>query len=187
MTTNKDIKIIDNKLYVNTPELCAILGITQQALSLWEKQGCPKEMRGWWCIADVLRWRGNLLMVDIESDEDIDKLTLKEQKMFFEIRLKQTQIENQDFKNAIAKGDYLLKTDVVSDLQKGLIVLKRSFLALGRKIATDLSGKLDSIECRKVESRINDIVYDGLDQISINGVYDPKKTDKALKKNKAAI
>ncbi len=68
------VKKVNDKYYFSTWALCKALGVTQQTLSLWASQGCPKADRGWWPITDVLTWRGILPIKVSDEETTINKL-----------------------------------------------------------------------------------------------------------------
>jgi hypothetical protein len=80
-------KIIDGEICVCTEELCAKMGISRKTLSDWEQKGCPKSARGWWPIWNILKWRG-LTSGGIKTEEDLENITLSQQKIMYEAELK---------------------------------------------------------------------------------------------------
>ena len=54
----ENYKIIGDKHCFSTGLLIETFSINKSTLSRWEIDGCPKAAKGYWCIADVLRWRG---------------------------------------------------------------------------------------------------------------------------------
>lgn len=52
------VKIIDDRVCLSTAEMSAILGVDKDTLTYWEKKGCPKAARGFWPLAEVLKWKG---------------------------------------------------------------------------------------------------------------------------------
>lgn len=66
------IKFDENgDLLISSKEILKVFCISNATRDLWGKQGCPKAERGWWKLADVIRWRGigNKLDRSEESDE----------------------------------------------------------------------------------------------------------------------
>jgi phage terminase Nu1 subunit (DNA packaging protein) len=180
MADNSDVKIIENKICISTRALLDILKIAKSTLSDWESKGCPKVARGWWAIEDVLTWRGLVSSSGIKTEEDIENLSLQDQKLAFEIKWKQAQAEAVEFKNAIAQGDYIPKEDIVAELSRFFIVLKKSLTTLSRKIGTEVSFFLDPEETRRLEHKVNNLILDALEQMSVDGVYSSKKTKRKV-------
>jgi hypothetical protein len=74
MAEKQHAKRINGKLHFSTWAMCNTLGVTQQALSQWATQGCPKSNeRGWWPLNDVLKWRG-ILPIKLSDEEKIEAL-----------------------------------------------------------------------------------------------------------------
>lgn len=172
-------KYLNGKLCLTTAALTEVLGITQQALSLWESQGCPKEARGWWCVRDVLIWKGVLTPGGIKTEAEAKEKSLNQIIMEHEARLKEQKANEAEFKNAIIQGEYVRKEEITAVLQQFFVVLKRSMLGYSRRIATELSPFVDSLTARRIEKMITELTIDALEQISIDGVYTPKKKAKA--------
>lgn len=183
MSDIKNIKIIDNKICITTSEICEILNITKMALSNWEKDGCPKAARGWWSIKDVLAWRG-MTSSGIKTLEDIQEKSLQEQKLCYEIQYKKFQSEGMDLKNAVARGDYILKTDIVSELQRFFVIFKRSCLGISKKVANEVNPFVGQQEAKRIEKMVGDVLNNSLEQLSISGVYNAKDYNSKTKKRK---
>jgi len=147
-------------------------------LTDWKQKGCPQISRNWWSLKDVLAWRGLVSASGLKSDDDIEKLGLQEQKLIYEIKWKQAQTENITYKNDIEKGKYLEREEIISELRRYFVVLKRSLLILPRKISNELSSYLDAVDVRRLENLIEETITDCLDQMSVSGVYNAKKNSK---------
>jgi len=172
-------KIINGKICMTTAALTEVLGITQQALSLWKSQGCPQEMRGWWAIRDVLMWKGLLTSAGIQTEEDAGKTSWTQKKLEAEAKLKEQKAQEAEFKNAVTRGEYIRKEEITAELQRFFVVLKRSMLAYSRRIATELAAHVDSVTARRIEKMITELTFDALEQLSIDGVYKaPQKKTK---------
>jgi phage terminase Nu1 subunit (DNA packaging protein) len=178
MATDKDVQLIDDAICVSTREILELFGITKGTLHQWEHKGCPKKARGWWSLNEILRWRGLVSAQGVKTEEELESLSLQEQKLFYEVKLKESQAENYNLRNAIARGDYIEKEIIVSELSRFFIILKRSLLGLSKKLSNEISAYIDPIEARRIESYINDIVIDALEQLNVNGIYKAPKQKK---------
>jgi len=174
MAKEKDIKIIDGKICCTSQALYELLKINESTLVRWGQNKCPKICRGWWAIEDVLEWRGQTS--ESPSDEDIDKQPLSLQKLHYEVQWKKSQSEANELKNAISRGDYIPKEKITEELKRFFVVLKRSMTGYSRKIAIELSHFVEPSEARRMENNIKDLTCNVLEQISIDGVYDAKKS-----------
>lgn len=182
MAKEKDVKIIAGKVCVTTSALYEILDVNESTLVRWFERGCPKVQRGWWSIKDVLDWRNASFKAMTEND--IDKMSLSEKKTYYDAKVKEAQSEALLLKNKIAQGEYIAKDEIVEELQRFLIVLKRSLTSFSRKIATDLSHIVDSTEARRIGKLVSDATNSALEQLSVDGVYEGKKGAKKADKKK---
>lgn len=177
---SQKVKENQGKVLVSTDALCEILGVSRMAIKKWSDDGCPKETRGWWCLADVLRWRGLVGTTGVKTPGQVKELTLNEKKMQFEVQLKEAQAEMAEIKNDIAKGNYIKRDEIVTTLSRYHTVLKRSLISLGKKLSSEVGVFVDSIAARRIESQIDETVYDALSQLSVEGVYEAPK-EKTIK------
>ena len=176
---NENNKVFEvESIVVNTETICELLSISRMTLTKWSEEGCPKKGRGWWDLGEVLKWKGMVGVGNIKSISETDDMSLKEKKLFFEIKYKESQAENMELKNAISKGEYLKREDVIQELNRFFVILKRSLMGLSKKIVTDIGILLDKNVARKVESQIKEVIEDALNQMSIDGVYEPPKGKK---------
>ncbi|WP_195940946.1 hypothetical protein [Romboutsia sp. 1001713B170131_170501_G6] len=166
------------KLIVNTEALCALLSVTRMTVKRWADEGCPKHSRGWWDLADVLKWKGMVGTGNLKSVKDSKDMSFKEKKLYYEMKYKEAQAENMYLKNSIAKGEYLKRDEVIDELNRFFVVLKRSLMGLSRKIVTDIGLIVGQTTARKIESQIKEVIEDALSQMCINGVYEPPKSKK---------
>jgi len=172
-------KMINGKICLTTTAMTDVLGITQQALSLWKSQGCPQEMRGWWSIRDVLTWKGLLTNSGLQTEENAEKTSWTQKKLEAEAKLKEQKAAEAEFKNAIIRGDYIRKEEITAELQRFFVVLKRSMLGYSRRIATELAAYVDTVTARRIEKMITELTFDALEQLSIDGVYKAPARKKA--------
>lgn len=176
-------KILD-KTCISTTFLCEAFGVTRQAILKWEKKGCPKVARGWWCLADVLAWRDQQFS---ESEgKKVDDLPLTQQKTYWETRCKEEQAENQKFKNAILRGDYLQKSDIERDISTFLVVLKQAATGLSRRMAIVAGRYIGNEKARKMEIEAQEVIADALRQWSSGCFVESCGVDSAAPKNTKA-
>lgn len=172
MAKDKDVKVISGKVCVSTSALYEILDVNESTLVRWAEKGCPKVTRGWWSIKDVIDWRNTSFKATTEND--LDDMSLTERKAFYEAKVKEAQSEALILKNKLAQDNYIPKEEIVEELKRFFVILKRSMTGFSRKIAADLSHVVDATEARKIGKLISDTTNDVLEQLSINGIYEPK-------------
>jgi hypothetical protein len=102
--------------------------------------------------------------------------SLAEQKAYYEAELKKAQVEEREIKNAISRGDYIPKSEIVEELKRFLVVLKKSMKGFSRKVAGEISFRFGADEARQAERILSDLTDNALEQLSIDGVYESRKT-----------
>lgn len=178
----KVYKMFDEKMCVSTQELCNQMNISRKTISEWETKGCPKQARGWWPIWEVLRWRGLIDGGGVNTAEEADESSFAIKKLKYEAEYKKQKAEEAAFENAVTRGEYIKKDDIIAELQRFFIVLKRSLLGYSRTISTELAAYVDSVTARRIERMITELTMDALEQICIDGIYKPSKRKKKDKK-----
>lgn len=163
----------ENNLLVSTEMICKLFDVSRAALKKWRDGGCPQIQRGWFDLREVLKWKGE------NSSGKIDKNTSsREKKLYYEAKYKEEQVRRIELKNAIAEGAYLSREEAESELKRLLVVLKTSLVGLGNAISTEVSLHVDSETARLLDKNIQDTIYDALEQMSIDGIYNAKKRRK---------
>ena len=174
MAENAKTKIIDGALCINTSGLCDVLNIHRNTLAQWTKAGMPKRANGWFSLRDAFSWVMENRGVKKKADSEED-MSLSQQKLYYEAELKKQQAEKETLKNEIAKGEFIRREDVVSELQRFFISLRRSMSGFSRKIAVEIAPYVDPDQVRVIEQNITDTTNAALLQLSVRGVYDAKK------------
>ena len=99
-------------------------------------------------------------------------------KLKWEAELKKLQAEAAELKNEIARGEYVEKDEITAELQRFFVVLKRSMLGYSRRIAVEISPYVEPLVARRIEKMVQELTLDALEQISIDGVYEPSAKKK---------
>lgn len=176
--SNNKVKIIENKICLSTAALCEVLAVSRVTTKRWADEGCPKAAYGWWALADVLRWRGLVGVDGVREAEKDAELTLNQKKLFFEMKYKEAQAEAIELKNEIAQGEYIRRDEVISELTRFFVTIKRSLTGLSRKLATEIGFFVDASTGRRIERQLEEIMNDALYQLSVDGVYEAPKEKK---------
>jgi len=174
LSENAKTKMIDGALCINTSGLCDVLNIHRNTLAQWTKAGMPKRANGWFSLKEAISWVMENRGVKKKGDSEED-MTLSQQKLYYEAELKKQQAEKETLKNEIAKGEFIRREDVVGELQRFLISLRRSMSGFSRKIAVEIAPYVDPDQVRVIEQNIADTTNAALLQLSVRGVYDAKK------------
>lgn len=167
-------KMIDGALCIATSELCELFDVHRNTIAQWERNGMPKKARGWYSLKDSIKWVAEHRGVKKNPDDE-EGMTLSQQKLKYEAQLKEQQAEAATLKNAIAKGEYIRREDVVSDLQRFFVSLRRSMGGFSRKVSMEIAPYVEPDQVRVIERNIADTTSAVLLQMSVRGVYDAKK------------
>lgn len=171
------IKETENgRILVSSKRICSLLDITDKTLTNWARDGLEKEMRGWWDLQKVLAWRG--LVNESATPNEKKAKTLQQKKLEAEVAYKEAQVELTQFKNALQNGEYVEREVVQEELSRFFTVFKKSSLALSKKLAGTVAGYVDSVEAVRVEKDLNATITEALEQMSVEGVYNARKTKK---------
>lgn len=163
MGNNVKTKIIDGKTCVQTSFLSEIFGVSGKTLASWAKDGCPKADRGWWPVRDVIEWR---MGAAGKGDVDLENLSLKDKKTYWEASLKKAQTENREMENEIKRGDYIEKEVAACELAAFFTAFKQAVLFLPRKIGIIVDAAVDRDTAKEVEKEVKDVVNDALTEWS---------------------
>lgn len=174
MSEKVKAKMIDGALCIATSELCEVFGVHRNTIAQWERNGMPKKARGWYSLKETIKWVTEHKGVRKNPDDE-EEMTLAQQKLKYEVLLKEQQAEAATLKNAISNGEYIRRDDVVGELQRFLTSLKRSLSGFSRKIAMDIAPYIEPEQVRVIEQNISDTTNNVLLQLSVRGVYDAKK------------
>jgi len=139
----------EEKFIFNTADTCQFFQISRETLSSWQKKGAPKEARGKWNIKALMEWR--YTGKNAESSET--------RKLRAEADLKEAKAAQEKIKLGVTQQEYIPASVIQSELVRLLGNVKKSLLAMGHNIASDLAA-LDpetvTVAKKEVDKRIND-------------------------------
>lgn len=174
MSEKTKTKFIDGALCINTSGLCEVLNVHRNTLAQWAKDGLPKRANGWYSLKEAFVWVVDNRGVKKKSADEDGEMSLSQQKLFYEAKLKEQQAEAAELKNDISKGEFIRREVVVGELQRFFTTLRRSMAGYSRKIAMEISPYVDPTLVRTIEQNITDTTNEVLLQLSVRGVYDAK-------------
>lgn len=169
-----DVKIMlteDGDIKANTETLAAFFGVSRRTLTNWTKDGCPKLDRGWWSLRDVMTWRES----QGKGADQTDEAELKKRKLKVEIELKEVQRDYTELKKQIANGDYLERAEVIAELKRFMVTLKRTVTGIPRLVSAQIGMSVEPEAARRIESQITKTLNDILREMSIDGTYAKKR------------
>ncbi|MDY7990675.1 hypothetical protein UY286_08685 [Paenibacillus polymyxa] len=174
----KQVKIVDEVLCISASCAAELFGVHRNTLAQWVKLGMPKAGNGWYPLKSCFDWVMEYRLGANEDDEDGEPKTDAAKKLHHEAKLKEEQAEAAKLKNAVAKGEYIKREEVVSELQRFFTTLKRSMTGYSRRVAMEVAPYVDPETVRQIEQNIADTTGAVLEQMSVRGVYYAKKGKK---------
>ncbi|QLG39385.1 hypothetical protein HW560_15660 [Paenibacillus sp. E222] len=174
-----DVRMIEETLCISASYAAELFGVHRNTLAQWVKLGMPKIKNGWYPLKDCHDWVMDYkLGGDEEGDEEGEPKTDAAKKLKHEARLKEQQAEAAALKNAVARGEYVKREVVITELQRFFTTLKRSMTGYSRRVAMEVAPFVDPETVRIVEQNIADSTTAVLQQMSVRGVYSAKKSSK---------
>lgn len=174
----KQVKMVDEVLCISASYAAELFGVHRNTLAQWVKLGMPKAANGWYPLKSCFDW---VMEYRLGGEDESDKGEPKSdaaRKLRYEAKLKEKQAEAAELKNAVAKGEYIKREEVVSELRRFFTTLKRSVNGLSRRIAMEVAPYVDPDTVRIIEQNIADSTNVVLEQMSVRGVYHAKKSKK---------
>lgn len=161
-TRTKDINGTKlNKLWIyGTSETCDLFGVSAETLNNWVKRGAPKEGYGKWNIKELIKWKYG------EGKEESAEV----RKLKAEADLKESKAAQEAIKLAITEGRYVPVDKVTRDLRRLFGVLKKSLLAIGHSVATEINS-IDKESALAANKIIDEKIHEALEQLSRSGIY----------------
>ena len=169
---NDKIKAADDgDIMVNTETIAAFFNVSRRTLANWNKEGCPKQDRGWWSLRDVIRWRESVgRSADLSEEGE-----LKKKKLQVEIELKEVQRDFTQLKKRITDGEYLEREEVISELKRFMVTFKRTALSIPRQISAQIGMMVEPETVRRLENQLNKTIGEILEEMSVDGTFNQKR------------
>lgn len=173
---------INGRVCVSSAVMQDVFAISRATLGNWAKQGCPKERAGWWPLAEVIRWKYGGTGKTEQSGLSDEALKKK-----FDAEYKRLQAERLEFNNAIDRGDYVSREEIISTLATFFAELKRSFTAYTRVISQEVAPYVDQETARRISHNLDEKATEFLRRISTGVAYSgaPVKRKKIRNRKKA--
>ncbi|MEC0234063.1 hypothetical protein P4H71_06925 [Paenibacillus kribbensis] len=170
-----NVKMIEETLCISASYAAELFGVHRNTLAQWVKLGMPKMRNGWYPLKGCFDWVLDYRLGANEDDEDGEPKTDAAKKLHHEAKLKEQQAAAAELKNAVAKGEYVRRDEVVSELQRFFTSLKRSMTGYSRSVAMEVAPYVGPELVREIEQSISDKTNAVLLQMSVRGVYHAKK------------
>lgn len=128
---NKFFQITDDeRILLSTSKLAEIMQVSVKTVGVWERKGCPKEKRGWYDLAAVIRWRGREIGVQGGADGMAAKLEA-------DTRLKMAKAAMAEAELRQKNGELVPLSIVEERLGELFSELRTSFLSIGDHIMAE--------------------------------------------------
>ncbi len=128
---NKFLQVSDDgRILLSTSKLAEIMSVSTKTVGVWERQGCPKEKRGWYDIAAVIRWRGREIGVQGGTDGMAAKLEA-------DTRLKQAKAAMAEAELRLKNGELIPLSLVEERLGELFSEIRTSVLSIGDYIMSE--------------------------------------------------
>lgn len=160
----------ERKFIFSTADTCQFFQISRETLSSWQKKGAPKAGRGKWDIKAIMEWR--YTGKNTESPET--------RKLKAEADLKEAKAAQEKIKLGVTKTEYIPAAVVQGELARLLANLKKSLLAIGHNVASDLAA-LDADVVTIAKNGVDKRIADALQELSEGRLYRGRAKKKAKK------
>lgn len=121
----------DGRIIVSTSTLADIMHVSTNTVGTWERQGCPKEKRGWYDIKAVIGWRGREIGVQGGPNTLAQKLTA-------DTRLKEAKAQMAELELKQKSGELIPLPLVEQVIDEKFASLRISMLSIGDLIMAEM-------------------------------------------------
>ena len=148
------------KFIFTTADTCEFFQVSRETLSNWEKKGAPKAARGKWNIKELMEWRFDGKHTD---SPEVRKLKA-------EAALKEIKKEQEAIRLAVQEGKFISVEQVTRELTRKLANLKKSMLAMGHLVASNLAS-LDMEAAEIAKAEVDKRVKEALTEMAEGRLY----------------
>lgn len=152
-----------DNLLVATRIMCAVVGVSDKTLSIWLKQGCPKDSTGWWSPQAVIDWRYGAGKKGAAEDK----------KLAADIRYREAKADMAEIEKMEMTGQYVSVDDIEKNLSEVFTRIKQGLIFMGHRIATDLNAQFPELAL-DAKRLVDEEVAKALNQLAETGTYKPR-------------
>ena len=155
----------DGRILLRTAKMAEVMGVSERAMMNWANKGAPKERRGWWDVAALIRWRGRAAGVTGGPTAEADKLEA-------DVRLKTAKAKTEEIKLRRLMGSMIPAALVEKTVTELFTNIRTSLLTLSLDIQGRLSAEYPDIIIpvkRMLEERIENALTE---LASADGILD---------------
>lgn len=153
----------DGRILVSTSTLADIMHVSTNTVGVWERQGCPKEKRGWYDIKAVVGWRGREIGVQGGADGLSAKLEA-------DTKLKQAKAKMAELELQQKSGELVPLALVEQVVGEKFADIRTSMLSIGDLIMAEMYSQYPELaqQARRV---IDGHIRKALEEIADTGEF----------------
>jgi hypothetical protein len=138
-------------------------GKTKRTIINWAKRGMPESPEGYDLI-EIERWaiREGLIPGKVKDDREDNGDSRKNDRAFYETKIKRIESELKEMKLKEARGDLLKKEDIEAQNVAKIVMLKQVLLSIPRGLAPLLVG----LDAREIEAKIMEKILESCSQFA---------------------
>lgn len=164
---NEITRMIDGKLCLSSVAMVEVFSVHHQTLGNWAQHGCPKIRRGWWALVDVINWRNG---TGPDGEQPLSGLKTK-----YDAEVKRLTAEKLELANAIARGEFVSREEIIGELSRYFVELRKSLTGLASKLAVDIAPFVEPTTARRLEREMAELIDAALERMSAGEVYEAPK------------
>ena len=161
---NKFLQVTeDERVLLSTSKIAEIMHVSVKTIGVWERQGCPKEKRGWYDIAAVIKWRGREIGVQGGADGLSAKLEA-------DTKLKQAKAKMAELELQQKSGELVPLALVEQVVGEKFADIRTSMLSIGDLILAEMYSQYPELaqQSRRV---IDGHIRKALEEIANTGEF----------------
>ena len=153
------------RILLRSSKLAQVMHVSEKALPKWEAAGCPKEKRGFWDVAAVIKWRGRAVGVQGGPTAEADKLAA-------DTKLKQTRAELEAIKLKSMTGEYMPIALIEERVTKIFANIRQSLLSIGERLLSQTYVMYPEL-AQEAKRMIDNEIRQALKELAAKGIYEP--------------
>ena len=155
----------DGRILLRTAKMAEVMTVSERQIMNWAAKGAPKERRGWWDVAAIIKWRGRAAGVTGGPTAEADKLAA-------DVRLKTAKAKTEEIKLRRLMGNMVPAALVESAVTELFACIRTSLLNLSLDIQGRLASEYPDIVI-PVKKLLEERIENALNQLaSADGILD---------------
>lgn len=162
---NKFVEVTDDlRILLSTAALADVMQVSTKTVDTWQRQGCPKEKRGWYDLKAVLAWSGRGVN---SSRGESDGLAAK---LAADTKLKEAKAGMAELEFKQKSGELIPLPVVEQVVGEKFAKLRISFLSIGDLIMAEMYSQYPELaqQARRV---VDGHIRKALEEIADTGEF----------------